>query len=519
MKIFKLEKLRENEDLKKKDIANKLNISNSIYSRWENNKSNIPTERLIQIANLFKVNIDYILDLTNSKIEIISNNEINKKIIGQRIKKIKNKIFRLFSKKNNTYYNDNKKVNLLNGAIITSGPEFFIKLGMKFKDSGRVYQDGDKKGQPILIPDIKSIDDIPNKVKQFFDDSYKFLEDFVGKENIIYASVHLDEDTPHMHFYFLPVVDKVKRKVFETDSNGVIIKQEIIDKKGNKKLVPIQKKDKNGKNIYKTENGKFLNCDQFWKDKGGKLSFARVQDSYNEYINNKGYNLYRGNKGANVEYITTQQKKLNDLQKQVEEMQKEFDKNKELNELELRVNKDISNINNDNLYNPTKKKLGGYKEKDVNKLIDYSKDIQKDNIIKKKNIIEKDLIIKDLSTKVEELTIENTKLKNGVGIKERDDLIQKQINTINNQKVLIKEKNNIIESLENKVRKLSKELLDFKDKIYSFCDKLCKALGHLMGIHYTRDEDISYDDMEYYADKVIRKHEYNDKSDDFGLGR
>lgn len=87
MKIFKLEKLRENEDLKKKDIANKLNISNSIYSRWENNKSNIPTERLIQIANLFKVNIDYILDLTNSKIEIISNNEINKKIIGQRIKK------------------------------------------------------------------------------------------------------------------------------------------------------------------------------------------------------------------------------------------------------------------------------------------------------------------------------------------------------------------------------------------------------------------------------------------------
>ena len=89
MKIFKLEKLRENEDLKKKDIANKLNISNSIYSRWENNKSNIPTERLIQIANLFKVNIDYILDLTNSKIGIISNNEINKKIIGQRIKKIR----------------------------------------------------------------------------------------------------------------------------------------------------------------------------------------------------------------------------------------------------------------------------------------------------------------------------------------------------------------------------------------------------------------------------------------------
>ena len=140
-------------------------------------------------------------------------------------------------KKNNIYFNDNKKVNLLNGAIITSGPEFFIKLGMKFKNSGRVYQEGIKEGQPVFIPDIKSKDDIPDKVKQFFDDSYKYLEDFVGKENIIYAAVHLDEDTPHMHFYFIPVVDKVRRKVFETDSNGVIVKQEVIDKTGNKKLV------------------------------------------------------------------------------------------------------------------------------------------------------------------------------------------------------------------------------------------------------------------------------------------
>lgn len=422
-------------------------------------------------------------------------------------------------KKNNIYFNDNKKVNLLNGAIITSGPEFFIKLGMKFKDSGRVYQDGDKKGQPILIPDIKSTDDIPDKLKQFFDDSYKYLENFVGKDNIIYASVHLDEDTPHMHFYFMPVVDKVKRKVFETDSNGVILKQEITDKNGNKKLVPIQKKDENGKNIYKTEYGKFLNCDQFWKDKVGKLSFARVQDDYNEYINNKGYNLFRGNKGANIEYITTQQKKLNDLEKQVQEMQREIDKNKALNELELQVTKDIEIIKNNDFYNPTKKRLGGYKEADVDKLIDYSKDIHKDNIKKSKNIKEKDLTIKDLSSKVEELTNENTKLKNGVGIKERDDLIEQQKQTIDNQELLLTEKNTIIKNLEDKILKLTNELKDFKEKIYAFCDKICKALGHLVGIHFSKDEDINYDDMEYYANNVNRKYEYRnkDKSDDFDL--
>lgn len=423
-------------------------------------------------------------------------------------------------KKNNIYFNHKKSVNLLNGAIVTSGPEFFMKLGMKFKDSGRVYQEGQKEGQPIFIPDIKSKDDMPDKVKQFFDDSYKYLEDFVGKENIIYASVHLDEDTPHMHFYFLPVVDRVKRKVFETDSNGVIVKQEVIDKNGNTKSVPIQKKDDKGKNIYNYEYGKFLNCDQFWKDKGGKLSFARVQDSYNEYINDKGYNLFRGNKGANIEYITTQQKKLNDLQIQVEKMQKEFDRNKALNELELQVNKDISTIKNNDLYNPTKKRLGGYKEDDVNKLIDYSKDIHKDNIKKTKDIKKHDLTIQELSSKVEELTTENTKLKNGVGIKERDDLIEEQKKTIDNQELLITEKNGIIEKLQDSITKLTEELKAFQEYIYGLCDKLCKALGHLIGLHYSRDEDIDYDEMERYADKVNRKYEYKekDKSDDFELG-
>lgn len=40
---------------------------------------------------------------------------------------------------------------------------------------------------------------------------------------------------------------------------------------------------------------------------------------------------------------------------------------------------EISNKSNDkdNLLNPTKRKLGGYKEDDVNKIIDYTKDLKK----------------------------------------------------------------------------------------------------------------------------------------------
>ena len=229
--------------------------------------------------------------------------------------------------KNKIYYNDSKNVNLVNGAIITSGKEFFQSLGMKFKESERIIQVGKNKGKKILIPDIKSEEDIPEKVKTFFDDSYKFLENLVGKENIIYSAIHYDEDTSHMHFYFLPIVNEVKRKIFETDSNGNIIYCEKTGKDGNKKMLPIQKKDQNGKNMFKIEKGKFLNCDQFWKDLGGKTSFAKIQDEYNKYILEKGFNLFRGNIGDNKHHKTKAQKEIEDLNIQLNEMKKEFEKN------------------------------------------------------------------------------------------------------------------------------------------------------------------------------------------------
>lgn len=61
-----------------------------------------------------------------------------------------------------------------------------MTLGLPFKESDRSYQSGDKKGQNILVPDIKSKNDIPSEVTKYFDCCIKFLEDFVGKENIVW---------------------------------------------------------------------------------------------------------------------------------------------------------------------------------------------------------------------------------------------------------------------------------------------------------------------------------------------
>ena len=422
-------------------------------------------------------------------------------------------------KENKIYYNDGKNTNLLNGAIVTSGKEFFQSLGMKFKDSGRTHQVGKDKGKPILVPDIKSKEDIPEKVMGFFNESYNFLEQLVGKDNVVYAEIHFDEDTPHLHFYFMPIVSVVKRKVFETDKNGNLIYREGIDKKGNKKMYPVQKKDENGKNIFKTEEGKFLNCDQFWKTLGGKTSYAKIQDDYNKFITEKGYNLYRGNIGDNKHHKTKAEKEIEDLNEQISEMKIEFEKNKRLNEIELQTTKEMSEIDSNEILNPTKRKIGGYKDNDVNNLINYSKQIQKQNSNSKNVIRQKNVLIEELTQKIENIQTENSKLKDGRAIKERDTKIYEQQQTISKQKSIIKEKNNIIEKLESKVNEIQETFNNFKEKMFNFCDKICRALGHKIGIHFSKNSEINYDEMEYYANGVNRKYERpeKDKSDDMEI--
>ena len=84
----------------------------------------------------------------------------------------------------NIEYLNRPNTNLLNGITFTSGPEFFESLGMKFVDSGRTYKKGDKKGQIVKVPYIKSKEDIPQAVSYFFDSCMDYLKELVGEENI-----------------------------------------------------------------------------------------------------------------------------------------------------------------------------------------------------------------------------------------------------------------------------------------------------------------------------------------------
>lgn len=57
--------LREDRDLKQKDIAVLLNTSQSYYAQYENEKRPLPIEHLKTLCLFYGVSADYILGLPN----------------------------------------------------------------------------------------------------------------------------------------------------------------------------------------------------------------------------------------------------------------------------------------------------------------------------------------------------------------------------------------------------------------------------------------------------------------------
>ena len=410
---------------------------------------------------------------------------------------------------NNIHFNKGDNTNILNGCVVTSGPEFFRKLGLPMKDTGRVHVEGKHIGEPIFCPDIKSKEDIPEPVLEYFNESYRFLSNIVGKENVVYAGVHFDEDTPHMHFYFLPVVDHVRRKVFETDESGKRLTKQIYTKNNTIKNVPIQKLNEKGKPIYEVEYGKFLNTDEFWKQLGGKASFARLQDQYNEYITSKGFELDRGEIGANKHHQDKAEHNIKVLEDKIDKLNKEIEMNKRINEVELKTNKEFKNINEEELLNPSKDIFKKYKDKDVEKLIDYSKEIKKENIMSKNELEKKEL-------KIEKLENQISQFKSGKTYSDKEKVIANQERIINEQK-------GIIESLTEEVQSLKAKLNRLLNVFHEKLNSAYLAVAHLLGFKNVNKDNVNHDLMDYKVQDINRKHEprysksTKDKSDDYEL--
>ena len=56
--------LREDHDLKQREVADILNCSQRVYSNYELGQRDIPTDVLIKLSKFYNVSVDYILGLT-----------------------------------------------------------------------------------------------------------------------------------------------------------------------------------------------------------------------------------------------------------------------------------------------------------------------------------------------------------------------------------------------------------------------------------------------------------------------
>ena len=65
--IFKnLRSLREDKDIRQKDIAMYLNVSQNTYSQYETGVIALTADVLIKLSDYYDVSIDYLLDRTNN---------------------------------------------------------------------------------------------------------------------------------------------------------------------------------------------------------------------------------------------------------------------------------------------------------------------------------------------------------------------------------------------------------------------------------------------------------------------
>ncbi len=415
-------------------------------------------------------------------------------------------------KKRKIKYLDRPNTNLLNGAIFTSGPEFFQSLGMKFKDSGRTYHTGDKKGQAVMILDIKSKEDIPNAVTYFFDCCMEFLKNYVGEENILLAQVHYDEDTPHLQAYFVPVVNKMKKKCFVRDKNGNVVKEKTANKKGMTTITPKLLRDDKGKIVYEEVEGNFLNCDQFWKNRGGKLSFHKMQNDFNKFITDKGFNLYRGDIGSNKENQTKLDYDIAEKKAELEELNKEKGNTLKIIENSKNSLKNIENSDsNKELLNPVKRKFGGYKNEDVLRFIKYTGGLEHKIIILSTDNFNKDI-------EINKLTEENKTFKNNKELLKRNEIIKEQKSTIQNQKEEISKLSSLIDVLNSNIASLKEKLETEVNKWKNLFKKMCMAIDKVLKRDKPKERLEDYEDI---ADAI--NHGYYDKNnknkDDFEIER
>ena len=178
-------------------------------------------------------------------------------------------IYRHNERRNKNYSNKNIDItkSYLNYSI--KSPQYsyekeFDIIKEKYNLKGQIKTVSNIVCEYIITSDKEFFEYIGEKeTKRYFETAYKFVCAYknLGEQYILSANVHMDENTPHLHLVFIPVVHTT-------------------DKKGN----AIDK----------------VACSEFWKEKD---SYIQLQNSFYSYITQNGFNLERG-KSSSKEHLS-----------------------------------------------------------------------------------------------------------------------------------------------------------------------------------------------------------------------
>ncbi|SFS07821.1 MobV family relaxase [Anaeromicropila populeti] len=245
---------------------------------------------------------------------------------------------------------------------------------------------------------------------EYFRLSLEFLEKRYGKKNLVSATIHFDEQTPHMHVNFVPVTSDERLSA---------------------------------------------------RDLFSPRALRKLQDDYNRFVRENGYDLERGEIDSKVKHLNVEEYKVNTKFEQVKEKKAELDRLKQ-------VDKQVD-------LNVEKGKFA-YSVKEVEAMKDQNKALKIDNI-------QKDNKIKELENEVSKL--------------------QKQLETVQNKLQGLNVPINRLSNLESENRalqeyvkmhpeleKLLEHFNQMKEQSYHFGQVMCELKNKYLDMKDKREKSI-----------------------------
>ena len=349
-------------------------------------------------------------------------------------------IYRHNERRNKNYSNDNidKERTYLNYSL--KSPKYrydkeFDMMREKYNLKGQIKTVSNIACEYIITSDKQFFEEIgEEETKRYFETAYNFVAEYknLGEQYIMSAKVHMDEETPHMHLIFLPVVHT---------------------------------QDKKGNNIDK------LACSEFWKEKD---SYRRLQDAFYQYMTSHSFELERGVPKEETEREHIDIKEYKEITN--------FDKTKEkLQNMKLEL-PDVPNITDININRLSKKRDEKILEDIIKPKDDLINELYQNNLLMHQQLLRQ--------TKMVEEAEKYQKERNKIMADNKD--LHKQVDNI---KAEYKQKEDNLEwKYEYKINKLEKEngylhkVIDkFRETIHKFIEWICVNFDMGTGDTLVRD--------------------------------